>query len=129
MPRKPHSTPRRTSTSSTDAASQATPQRPRRARATSPAPAAGTLTLSPTAAALVAKVEAEWELMPAVRALLILAGEAMTKAEQLEQITAAEGMTIPDRKGACKVHPAALLARDYRGQASGALQRLLNHLA
>jgi len=52
----------------------------------------------------------------------------MTKAEELERITAREGMTIGDAKGAAKPHPAALLARDYRAQASGALQRLLAHL-
>jgi len=92
-----------------------------------PAAAPG-LTLSPTAQALFDDVRKKWDLSAPVAALLRLACEAQTKAEQLEQITTTEGMTIPDSKGACKPHPAALLARDYRAQASGALQRLLAHL-
>ncbi len=91
-------------------------------------PPAGPLALSPTAQALYDDVAGRWELSPPVLALLRLACEAATKAEQLEQITAAEGMTIGDAKGSAKPHPAALLARDYRAQASGALQRLLAHL-
>jgi hypothetical protein len=86
------------------------------------------MTLSATAETLIRDVTAQWELTPPVRTLLRLAAEAMTKAEQLEAITAVEGMTIGDAKGAAKPHPAALLARDYRAQASGALQRLLSHL-
>jgi hypothetical protein len=87
-----------------------------------------TLTLSPTARALFDDVRKRWDLSAPVLALLRLACEAMTKGEELERITAREGMTIGDAKGAAKPHPAALLARDYRAQASGALQRLLNHL-
>lgn len=87
-----------------------------------------TLALSPSAKALFDDVRGRWELSAPVAALLRLACEAMTKAEELERITAREGMTIGDAKGAAKPHPAALLARDYRAQASGALQRLLAHL-
>lgn len=90
----------------------------------SPAP----LRLSPEAEALVRDVTAQWELTAPVRTLLQLAAEAMTKAGELEAITAREGMTIGDQKGSAKPHPAALLARDYRAQASGAIQRLLAHL-
>jgi hypothetical protein len=92
-------------------------------------PVAGdALKLSPSAEALIRDVSEGWDLTPPVRTLLRLAGEAMTKAEELERITAREGMTIGDQKGSTKPHPAALLARDYRAQASGALQRLLSHL-
>ena len=93
------------------------------------APAAATgLALSPTAQALLDDVRKKWDLSAPVAALLRLACEAQTKAEQCEQITAVEGLVIGDAKGAAKPHPAALLARDYRAQASGALQRLLAHL-
>lgn len=88
----------------------------------------GRLALSPEAQTLFDDVRKRWELSPPVATLLRLACEAMTKAEQLERITAVEGMTIGDAKGAAKPHPAALLARDYRAQASGAIQRLLAHL-
>jgi hypothetical protein len=91
-------------------------------------PAASGLTLSPTAQSLFDDVRKRWDLTAPVAALLRLACEAMTKAEQLEAVTAVEGMTIGDAKGAAKPHPAALLGRDYRAQASGALQRLLAHL-
>lgn len=89
---------------------------------------AGAVTLSPTAKALFDDVSRQWVLNPPTVALLRLACEAMTKAEHLEEITAAEGMTIGDAKGAAKPHPAALLARDYRGQAATTLQRILSNL-
>jgi len=93
------------------------------------APAAATgLALSPTAQALLDDVRKKWDLSAPVAALLRLACEAMSKAEELEAVTAREGMTIGDAKGAAKPHPAALLGRDYRAQASGALMRLLSHL-
>jgi hypothetical protein len=105
---------------------------PRKSRSLPPASAApdagDTLTLSPSARELFDDVRKRWELSAPVAALLRLACEAMTKAEELERITAREGMTIGDAKGAAKPHPAAILARDYRAQASGALQRLLAHL-
>lgn len=103
------------------------PKNPRR-----PTPATDTtwptMTLSPSAAALFDDVRRRWDLSAPVLALLRLACEAMTKAEECEAITAREGMTIGDAKGASKPHPCSLLARDYRAQSSGALQRLLNHL-
>ena len=99
---------------------------------TSPAPAkptaAGPLTLSPEAQSLYEKIAEDWELSPAVEALLRLACESLTKAGECEAITAREGLVIGDAKGAAKPHPMALLARDYRSQASGNLQRLLAHL-
>ncbi len=111
---------------------------PRKARSTTvpaPTPSAGRSTqegqpfrLSPTAQALYDEIAADWELSPPVRALLRLACEAQTKAEEGEAITAREGLTIGDAKGAAKPHPAALLARDYRSQAQMALQRILSAL-
>jgi hypothetical protein len=88
----------------------------------------GPLALSPEAQRLYDKIALEWELSPAVEALLRLAAEAITKAGEAEEITRVEGLVIGDAKGAAKPHPAALLARDYRAQASGNLQRLLAHL-
>jgi hypothetical protein len=90
--------------------------------------AAGPLTLSPEAQALYDRIADDWELAAPVEALLRLAAEALTKAAEAEEITAREGLVIGDAKGAAKPHPAALLARDYRAQASGNLQRLLAHL-
>jgi hypothetical protein len=106
------------------------PRKPRFSPAPPPAaPAAAPgLTLSPAAQAIFDDVRKRWDLTAPVAALLRLACEAMTKAEQCEAITAVEGLVIGDAKGAAKPHPAALLARDYRAQASGALQRLLAHL-
>lgn len=92
-----------------------------------PAPS-GALAFSPSAQAVYDDIAAEWALTPPVRVLLRLACEAITKAEAAEAITAVEGMTIGDQKGAAKPHPMALLARDYRAQASTALQRILSAL-
>lgn len=97
------------------------------AKSTAPVPA-GPLALSAAAQAVYDEIAGEWQLTPPVRALLRLACEALTKAEAAEAITAAEGLTIGDAKGAAKPHPAALLARDYRAQASTALQRILSAL-
>jgi hypothetical protein len=105
-----------------------TPKNPRRSPK-SVAPVIGpSITLSPSASALYEDVRRRWDLSPPVHALLVLAVEAQTKAQECEAITAREGMTIGDAKGAAKPHPAALLARDYRAQSSNALQRLLAHL-
>jgi hypothetical protein len=107
MPRKPRSTP------------TSTPTRPA---------LAGPLTLSPEAQALHDRIASEWELSPAVAALLRLTAEALTKASECEAITAVEGMTVRDAKGSSKAHPAATLARDYRSAAGTQLTRLLAHL-
>lgn len=93
-----------------------------------PAAPAGPMALSPTAQSLYEEIAGSWDLTPPVRALLRLACEAHTKAEHCEAITAREGMTIGDQKGAAKPHPAALLARDYRAQCSTTLQRILSNL-
>jgi len=90
--------------------------------------AAAQFTLSPTAQRTFDEIASEWDLTPPVRVLLRLACEAITKAEEAEAITTREGMTIGDHKGSAKPHPAALLARDYRAQASTTLQRILSNL-
>ncbi|MCE2727169.1 MAG: hypothetical protein LW698_10375 [Planctomycetaceae bacterium] len=114
MPRKPRST------------SKTTPDTPPAAPAR--VAAAGTVTLSAEAQALFDSVSREWSLTSPVRQLLLLACTAITKAGECEAITAVEGMTVADQKGSSKPHPAALLARDYRAQASGTLQRILSNL-
>jgi hypothetical protein len=91
-------------------------------------PRPGQLTLSPEAQQLFDEVDGSWELTPPVRALLRIACEALTKAADAEAITAREGMSIGDAKGAAKPHPMALLARDYRAQAATTLQRILSNL-
>jgi len=88
----------------------------------------GRLQLSPEAKQLFEEVDGAWELTPPVRALLRIACEALTKAADAEAITAREGMSIGDAKGAAKPHPMALLARDYRAQAASTLQRILSNL-
>lgn len=92
------------------------------------ATAAGPIELSQTAQALVDRVTNEWTLTPPVLALLRLIAENMTRAEQLDAILARDGLTVPDAKGAAKVHPLALLARDHRNAASAGLQRLVANL-
>jgi len=88
----------------------------------------GPITLSPAAQSLVDRVSSEWTLTPPVEALLRLIAENMTRAEFCDEILAREGFVVPDSKGARKVHPLALLARDHRNAASSGLQRLLSHL-
>lgn len=90
--------------------------------------APGRLKLSPDAQQLFDEVDGSWELTPPVRMLLRIACEALTKAADAEAITAREGMSIGDAKGAAKPHPMALLARDYRAQAATTIQRILSNL-
>lgn len=105
------------------------PRKPKTATPSrAPAAASGPMQLSPTAQSLFDEIAGGWDLTPAVRALLRIACEAHTKAEHCEAITAREGMTIGDAKGAAKPHPAALLARDYRAQCATTLQRILTNL-
>jgi hypothetical protein len=105
-------------------------RKPRQTATTTPtSPAAGgRLRFSPEAQTLYDRISREWELSPAVEGLLALACTAITKAGECESITAVEGMHCRDAKGSVKAHPAATLARDYRGQAGTSLQRLLAHL-
>ena len=125
--RPPRSSRPRQSSSLRAKTNQAKRQPTPRATPTTPT-AGGPLALSPTSQALYDDVAGRWELSPPVLAILRIACEAQTKCEQLEAVTAVEGMTIGDQKGSTKPHPCALLARDYRAQASGALMRLLSHL-
>lgn len=117
MPRKP-----RTTSKTTTDTMPATPAAAGRVAAP------GAVTLSPEAQALFDSVSRQWDLTPPVRQLLLLACTAITKAAECEAITSAEGMTCADAKGSSKPHPAALLARDYRAQASGTLNRILSAL-
>lgn len=89
---------------------------------------AGPITLSPAAQSLVDRVSSEWTLTPPVETLLRLVAENMTRAEFCDEILGREGFVVPDAKGARKLHPLSLLARDHRNAASSGLQRLLNHL-
>lgn len=114
MPRKPRST--------------AKPPAVRPAPKPAAAAAPGAVAFSPEAQALFDSVTRDWALTPPVWHLLRLACTALTKAAECESITAREGMTIGDAKGASKPHPMALLARDYRAQAGGTLQRILSNL-
>jgi hypothetical protein len=98
------------------------------AKATAAVPPGGPLQLSPTAQQLFDQIDREWDLSPAVRTLLRIAAEAMTKAEQADAIVAAAGMTIADAKGAAKPHPAAVLAHNSRTLAATTLQRVLASL-
>jgi hypothetical protein len=88
----------------------------------------GPIALSPTAQALVDRVSAEWTLSAPAAALLRLVGENMTRAELCDEILAHEGLLTRDFKGAHKLHPLALLARDHRNAASNGLQRLMSNL-
>lgn len=102
-------------------------KRPPAARPTISIPT-GPIELSPTAQALVDRVSAEWSLSPPAAALLRLIGENLTRAELCDAVLAREGLVVPDAKGASKVHPLALLARDHRNAASASLQRLMSNL-
>jgi hypothetical protein len=88
----------------------------------------GPIELSATAQALFDRVSADWSLSPPVKALLRLIAENMTRAELCDEILGREGLVVPDAKGASKVHPLALLARDHRNAASNGLQRLLSNI-
>jgi hypothetical protein len=86
------------------------------------------LKLSPTAQKLYDEIDREWNLSPAVRALLRIAAESLTRAEHADAIVAAAGLTLPDAKGAAKPHPAAVLAHNSRTLAATTLQRVLASL-
>jgi hypothetical protein len=84
--------------------------------------------LSPAAQALVDRVSAEWTLTAPAEALLRLIAEHMTRAEACDEILAREGLVVPDKKGASRSHPLALLSRDLKNAASNGLQRLMTNL-
>lgn len=96
-------------------------------RATAPV-TTGPLALSASAQRVYDEIDREWELSPAVRVLLRIACEAITKSEAAEAIVAAEGMTVGDQKGSRKPHPAAVLAHNSRTLAATTLQRVLSSL-
>lgn len=89
---------------------------------------AGANPLSPSAQALVDRVTAEWTLTAPMEALLRLIAENLTRAEACDEILAREGLVVPDKKGASRSHPLALLSRDLKNAASNGLQRLMSNL-
>lgn len=91
--------------------------------------AAGPVTLSPTAQALVDRVTNEWTLTAPAEALLRLIAENLSRAEACDEILAREGLVVPDKKGASRSHPLALLSRDLKNAASNGLQRLMGNLS
>lgn len=70
------------------------------------------------------EVQAGWNLDAAALELLRCACESMTRADECAAIVNAEGTVVRDRWGQTKVHPAALLERDLRGQAARQLAAL-----
>lgn len=81
--------------------------------------------ISANARKLISDIEAGWQLTAPVRALLNLAAESLSVAEQCNEITAVEGLVVRDARGGVKPHPAAVLARDARTHCSNTLQKLL----
>jgi hypothetical protein len=97
--------------------------------AASPAPAAAIaattqLVLTGPSLELFNRVSARWTLDDVATQILRLACESIQRAGDCAAITAAEGLTIRDRWGAPKTHPAALLERDHRNAAANSLQKL-----
>lgn len=84
--------------------------------------------LSDDARSLIAQIEERWDLNPPVRALLKIAAESLTVAEQCAEILAVEGLVVRDQRGSCKCHPAATLARDARNNAANTLAKVLASL-
>ena len=93
-----------------------------------PVDATPLMKLSPEAQALVADVSGRWNLDAAAAALLRLAAEAMTRAQECGAIVSAEGAVYKDRWGQPQKHPASLLERDHRAAAAASLQKLTLHL-
>lgn len=80
--------------------------------------------LSPRAAELYERVADRWDLDEVATAILRLAVEAMTRADEAAAIVTREGLCVPDRWGRPQKHPAALLERDHRAAAAASLQKL-----
>jgi hypothetical protein len=95
----------------------------------SPSPAPSTtsvpdIELTGKALELFEKVSSRWTLDAVASQLLRLACESIERANSCAEITRAEGLTIRDRWGQPKSHPAALLERDHRNSAANTLQKL-----
>jgi hypothetical protein len=69
-------------------------------------------------------VRAGWSLDPASLELLRCACESLQRADEAAAIVTREGQVVRDRWGQVRPHPAALLERDHRAQASRSLQVL-----
>lgn len=85
---------------------------------------AGPVKLSPRAEELYRRVVDRWDLDEVATAILRLAVEAMTRADEAAAIVSREGLCVPDRWGRPQKHPAALLERDHRAAAAASLQKL-----
>ena len=84
--------------------------------------------LSPSAQAIYDDVSGQWQLTAPVRALLLLACQHLTRAEQCDAVVDSETLVIDDQKGSRKAHPLALLSRDLKNSAQNCLQRLLSNI-
>jgi P27 family predicted phage terminase small subunit len=71
--------------------------------------------LSEEAASWWTRIVSRWDLDDA--ALLVLEGamESFDRMREAQKVIAAEGITIPDRFGKPKQHPATLVERDAKG--------------
>jgi hypothetical protein len=100
---------------------------PKKTVTTTPSPSATpvpNVELTGTALELFEKVQARWSLDAVAGQLLRLACESIQRANACAEITKTEGLTIKDRWGQPKSHPAALLERDHRNSAANSLQKL-----
>jgi hypothetical protein len=70
--------------------------------------------LSPQSRAWVAQVAADYALEPHHERLVLLAAEALDRAEQARQRIEADGAYVLDRWGQLKAHPAVAVERDSR---------------
>jgi P27 family predicted phage terminase small subunit len=59
-------------------------------------------------------VLADYELEPRHEAVLLAALEALDRMRQAQALIAAEGLTVLDRYGTAKAHPAVVIERDSR---------------
>ncbi len=89
-----------------------------------PAATNSEIVLTGNALTLFNDVSARWKLDPVATQLLRLACESLKRSADCAAITAVEGLTLPDRMGRPKAHPAALLERDHRNAAANSLQKL-----
>lgn len=87
------------------------------------------MNLSPQAQLVYDETMNKWSLDEIARSLLILACEAMTRADQAAKIVSEQGLCQKDRWGVQQKHPASLLERDHRAAAAASLQKLSLHLA
>ncbi|UFW82873.1 P27 family phage terminase small subunit [Bradyrhizobium barranii] len=81
--------------------------------------------LAPPTRRWIKQILADFDLESFHFRLLVKAGEAWDRSEQAREAVAADGITVPDRYGVLKAHPAVAIERDSRL----AFARLLRELA